>query len=77
MSLCAIIPVGSLAAANASLEAAGFGPRNFSFPAYGATGATHTAHSKMCGIKQPAILDPRAAARDCLNRGAIFWICEG
>lgn len=41
MSLCAIIPVASLAAANASLEAAGFGPRNFSVPAYGATGATH------------------------------------
>ena len=43
MSLCAIIPVANLAAANASLEAAGFGPRNFSVPAYGATGATHAA----------------------------------
>lgn len=43
MSLCAIIPVANLAAANASLEAAGFGPRNFSVPAYGATGATHGA----------------------------------
>lgn len=42
-SLCAIIPVANLAAANASLEAAGFGPRNFSVPAYGATGATHAA----------------------------------
>ena len=43
MSLCAIIPVANLAAANASLQAQGFGPRNFSVPAYGATGATHAA----------------------------------
>lgn len=43
MSLSAIISVANLAAANASLEAAGFGPRNFSVPAYGATGATHAA----------------------------------
>ena len=43
MSLCAIIPVANLATANASLEAAGFGPRNFSVPAYGGTGVTHAA----------------------------------
>lgn len=43
MSLCAIIPVANLAAINTALEAAGFGPRNFSVPAYGATGATHAA----------------------------------
>lgn len=43
MSICAIIPVASLAAANAALEAQGFGPNNFSVPAYGATGATHAA----------------------------------
>ena len=43
MSLCAVIPVAGLAAANATLEAQGFGPANFSVPAYGATGATHAA----------------------------------
>ena len=43
MSLCAIIPVANLAAANATLAAAGYGPRNFSVQAYGATGATHAA----------------------------------
>lgn len=43
MSIVAIIPVASLAAANSMLETAGFGPRNFSVPAYGATGATHAA----------------------------------
>ena len=43
VSIVAIIPVASLAAANSTLETAGFGPRNFSVPAYGATGATHAA----------------------------------
>lgn len=43
MSICAIIPVASSAAANAALEAQGFGIGNFSVPAYGATGATHAA----------------------------------
>lgn len=43
MSICAIIPVASIAAANAALEAQGFGIGNFSVPAYGATGATHAA----------------------------------
>ena len=43
MSICAIIPVASLSAANAALEAQGFGIGNFSVPAYGATGATHAA----------------------------------
>lgn len=43
MSICAIIPVASLAAANAALAAQGFGIGNFSVPAYGATGATHAA----------------------------------
>lgn len=32
MSLCAIIPVANLLAANAALEEAGFGPDNFSVP---------------------------------------------
>ena len=43
MSITAIIPVAQMQAANASLEAAGFGPRNFSVPAYGAAGANLTA----------------------------------
>lgn len=43
MSLVAIIPVASLIAANAALETAGFGPSNFSVPAYGGTGVTHAA----------------------------------
>ena len=47
MSLCAIIPVANLLAANAALagdeDTPGFGPRNFSVPAYGPTGATHAA----------------------------------
>ena len=43
MSICAIIPVANLQAANTALETAGFGPRNFSVPAYGTTGATHAA----------------------------------
>ena len=43
MSLVAIIPVASLIAANAALESQGFGPSNFSVPAYGGTGVTHAA----------------------------------
>lgn len=43
MSFAAIIPVANMAAANTTLEEAGFGPLNFSVPAYGATGATHAA----------------------------------
>jgi len=47
MSLCAIIPVANLLAANAALEGdedtPGFGPRNFNVPAFGPTGATHAA----------------------------------
>ena len=43
MSLCAIIPVANLVAANASLEAQGFGPGNFSVAAYAAPKATHAA----------------------------------
>jgi len=39
MSLCAIIPVASMQAANDALEQAGYGPRNFSVPLYNATGA--------------------------------------
>ena len=44
MSLCAIVPVASMAAANATLQGAGFGSRNFSVPGFGASGlATHAA----------------------------------
>lgn len=43
MSIVAIIPVGQMEAANAALEDQGFGPRNFSVPAYGGTGVTHAA----------------------------------
>lgn len=43
MSIVAIVPAAKMAAANLALEEAGFGPGNFSVPAYGATGATHTA----------------------------------
>ena len=43
MSLCAILPVANLLAANAALESAGFGPGNFSVPAYTGAGASHAA----------------------------------
>ena len=43
MSIAAIVPVAQMAAANLALEEAGFGPRNLSVAAYGATGATHAA----------------------------------
>ena len=42
-SLCAIVPVANLAAANATLETKGFGPRNFSVPAYVGANATFAA----------------------------------
>jgi hypothetical protein len=43
MSIVATVALADLAAVNAALEAQGFGPGNFSVPAYGATGATHAA----------------------------------
>ena len=43
MSFAAIIPVANLASANASLEAQGFGPNNFSIPAYVGAGAQFAA----------------------------------
>ena len=54
MSIFAIIPIENVAAANASLEAAGFGPRNFSVPAYAGPGATHAA---MHAWDDPALLE--------------------
>lgn len=41
MSIVSIIPVASMLAANASLDAQGFGPDNYSVPAYAGPGATH------------------------------------
>jgi len=41
MTIAATIPVANMAAANAELEAKGFGPRNFSIPAYTGTAPTH------------------------------------
>jgi len=41
MSLCAIIPVASLAASNAALAELGHGERNFTVAGFGANGATH------------------------------------
>ena len=43
MSIVAIIPVGNLASANASLESQGFGPGNFSIPCHQGAGVTHAA----------------------------------
>src|SRR5690606_4684233 len=43
MSIVAIVPVAHMAAANAELEAQGFGPGNFSVQCFGATGCTHAA----------------------------------
>ena len=43
MSIAAIVPVAQMAAANLAPEEEGFGPGNFSVPAYGATGVTHAA----------------------------------
>ena len=42
-SMVAIIPIASMAAANTTLETAGFGPRNFSVPAYTGAAVTHGA----------------------------------
>lgn len=41
MSFSASIPVAQLQAANATLEEAGFGPNNFSVPAYSGPSSTH------------------------------------
>lgn len=43
MSIVAVIPVASLLSANATLEVAGYGPKNFSVAAYGSTGPTYAA----------------------------------
>jgi hypothetical protein len=42
MTMVAVIPVANLSAARATLLAAGFGPENFSVPAYGNGSPTHT-----------------------------------
>jgi hypothetical protein len=43
MSFCAIIPITSVAAANATLEAQGYGPNNFSVVCYNGATPTHGA----------------------------------
>ena len=43
MSLCAILPVSSLLAANTALESAGFGPSNFNVVSFTGGKATHAA----------------------------------
>lgn len=43
MSIVAVVPVGNLLAANATLQAAGFGKNNFSVPAYAGVAPTHAA----------------------------------
>lgn len=43
MGIVAIIPVANLAAANAALQSAGWGPNNFSVPAYAGGNPTHAA----------------------------------
>ena len=43
MSLCAILPVANLLAANAALQAKGFGPGNFSVVSFTGGAATHAA----------------------------------
>jgi hypothetical protein len=56
MSLVAIIPVTSLLAANSTLEAANFGPSNFSVPAYTGSAPTHAAlHAWPDAVFQAAV----------------------
>lgn len=43
MGIVAIIPVANLTAANAALQSAGWGPNNFSVPAYASGNPTHAA----------------------------------
>lgn len=43
MGIVAIIPVANLASANAALQSAGWGPNNFSVPAYAGGNPTHAA----------------------------------
>lgn len=43
MSIVAVVPVANMAAANAALQAAGWGPQNFSVAAFGNGNPTHAA----------------------------------
>lgn len=85
MGIVAIIPVANLAAANAALLAAGWGPNNFSVPAYGSGNPTHAAcHAwgpagLITAIKaQPGVIwqegsgDPGARLRALLS-GVAQW----
>lgn len=55
MSLCAIIPVAGMAAANTTLQGLGYGPRNFSVPAYSGTAGTPT-HAALHAWGPPAFV---------------------
>lgn len=56
MSFSAIIPVANLQSANAALESLGFGPGNFSVPAYAGSAPTHaTMHSWNDPVFQSAV----------------------
>lgn len=56
MSLVAVIPVASLAAANATLQVAGFGASNFLVPAYSGAAPTHAAlHSWTNAVFETAV----------------------
>lgn len=71
MSIVAIVPVAQLAAANTALEEAGFGPSNFTVPAYGATGATHAAlHAwEDAALREALALIPGVVVNDAEDEG--------
>lgn len=71
MSIVAIVPVAQLVAANAALELAGFGPRNFTVAAYGATGATHAAlHAwEDAALRAALALVPGVVVNDAEDEG--------
>ena len=71
MSIVAIVPVAQMAAANTALEEAGFGPRNFTVAAYGATGATHAAlHAwEDAALREALALVPGVVVNDAEDEG--------
>ena len=71
MSIVAIVPVAQMAVANLALEEAGFGPRNFTVAAYGATGATHAAlHAwEDASFREALALVPGVVVNDAEDEG--------
>lgn len=67
MSLVAVVPVANLLVANASLASQGFGPNNFSVPAYAGPGATHAALHAWDDVAFSAAV--RAVAGVAFNEG--------